>query len=296
MGVDSNSQETGAIAQRLEARETDLGDFTVRRMLPHRLQRGVGPWVFFDHFGPVEFAPGQGIDVRPHPHINLATVTYLFDGEILHRDSLGSVQTISPGAINLMIAGQGIVHSERERPEVRDSRHAAHGLQLWLGLPEADEQTQPAFLHYAADAIPSDDIDGVSVTVMMGNAYGMQSPVKTFADTLYIDARLDAGQRLTLPTAEELAVYIVRGQVRIDDGLTGEHIMLVVRAGSDTVVEAVDDAHIVLIGGAKLGERLIDWNFVSSRRDRIEQAKADWRNGRFPTIPGDDDEFIPLPE
>lgn len=303
MSIQSGGTEQGngkvaqptPIALRIESRETDLGDFSVRRVLPHRSQRKVGPWVFFDHFGPVEFEPGKGIDVRPHPHINLATVTYLFDGEILHRDSLGSEQTISPGAINLMVAGKGIVHSERERPEVRDTRHSVHGLQLWLALPDTDEQMQPAFLHYPVDDIPSTDVDGVQVTVMMGSAYGLQSPVRTFADTLYLEARLTAGQCLALPSAEEMSVYVVGGNVRLGDETVRENTMAVLSADARPVVDAVDDAHIVMIGGAAMGGRFIEWNFVSSRRERIEQAKRDWRDGRFPTVPGDEDEFIPLP-
>ncbi|MDJ0741021.1 MAG: pirin family protein [Gammaproteobacteria bacterium] len=295
-GRGQNRSGTAAVIARIEPRETDLGDFSVRRLLPHRRQRQVGPWVFFDHFGPVDFDPGRGIDVRPHPHINLATVTYLFDGEILHRDSLGSEQTISPGAINLMIAGKGIVHSERERPAVRATRHSAHGLQLWLGLPEASEEIDPEFLHYPADAIPAKAVDGVPVTVMIGSAYGLQSPVRTFADTLFVEAHLTAGQRLDLPEADELALYVVAGRVGVGDDEVAAHSMAVLDPGARTPIRAGVDAHIVLIGGEPIGERFIDWNFVSSRRDRIERAKQDWRDGRFPTVPGDRDEFIPLPD
>lgn len=300
--ADRPDQDTGCeraeevIALRIAPRTTDLGAFSVRRVLPARMQRRVGPWVFFDHFGPVEFDPGKGIDVRPHPHINLATVTYLFDGEILHRDSLGSLQTIEPGAVNLMIAGRGIVHSERERPAVRAARHGLHGLQLWLGLPEVDEQVAPAFLHYPAGDIPSVRVDGVSVTVIMGSAYGLQSPVRTFADTLYVEARLSAGQALATPKAEELAVYVVSGWISIDGDRVDEHVMAVLAPAAHALIEASGDARIVLIGGATLGERFIEWNFVSSRHERIEQAKRDWRQGRFPVVPGDEDEYIPLPD
>lgn len=304
MSIESNRPEqdchsvkaAGTVTLRIEPRETDLGDFSVRRVLPHRAQRKVGPWVFFDHFGPVEFAPGKGIDVRPHPHINLATVTYLFAGEILHRDSLGSEQTITPGAINLMIAGEGIVHSERERPQVRDTHHAMHGLQLWLALPEADEQMPPEFLHYPAADIPSTHVDGVAVTVMMGAAYGLRSPVRTFAETLYVEARFSKGQRLALPDIEETAVYVISGAISIDGETVDAHVMAVLDPGAMRVIEAADDARVVVIGGARMGERFIDWNFVSSRRERIEQARRDWREGRFPTVPGDEDEYIPLPE
>lgn len=286
----------GAIALRISPRTTDLGALSVRRLLPARMQRKVGPWVFFDHFGPVEFDPGKGLDVRPHPHINLATVTYLFDGEILHRDSLGSLQAIEPGAVNLMIAGSGIVHSERERPEVRATRHHLHGLQLWLGLPEADEQLAPAFLHYPAGDIPSIRVGGVDVTVIMGGAYGLRSPVRTFAETLYIEARLPAGQALVTPAAEELAVYVVSGRISIDGDRVDEHVMAVLAPAANALIEASNDARIVLIGGAALGERFIEWNFVSSRRERIEQAKRDWQQGRFPAVPGDENQYIPLPD
>src|SRR5690554_2036522 len=190
-----------AIELLIEPRDTDLGGFSVRRLLPTRQHRMVGPWIFFDHMGPAEFAPGEGINVRPHPHINLATVTYLFEGEILHRDSLGSLQAIRPGDINLMVAGRGIVHSERERPEVTAVPHRLHGLQLWFALPEADEEVEPAFLHYPSADIPRVDVDGVPVRVMMGAAYGVTSSVRTYAGALYVEAHLKPGQKLVLPQA-----------------------------------------------------------------------------------------------
>lgn len=285
----------GPVDLLIQPRDKDLGGFTVRRVLPTRQRQMVGPWIFFDHMGPADFPAGQGIDVRPHPHINLATVTYLFDGEILHRDSLGSLQVIRPGDINLMVAGRGIVHSERERPEVTARPHRLHGLQLWLALPAADEESEPAFTHYAGDAIPALDVDDVPVRVMMGTAYGATSPVQTFADTLYVEARLDAGQRLHVPQAAERAVYVASGALRIGDTAVPEHAMAVLRAGDDLALVAQARSRVAIIGGEPMGRRYIDWNFVSSRPDRILQARADWTARRFPTVPGDDKEWIPLP-
>jgi redox-sensitive bicupin YhaK (pirin superfamily) len=292
----AHQRSDSAVELLLQPRDKDLGGFSVRRVLPAAKRRMVGPWIFFDHMGPADFPPGEGINVRPHPHINLATVTYLFDGEILHRDSLGSLQPIRPGDINLMVAGRGIVHSERERPEVTASAHRLHGLQLWLALPESDEETDPAFLHYPGADIPSGKIDGVPLRVMMGSAYGMTSPVKTFADTLYVEAHLKAGQRLSLPSAPERALYVVSGALRLEGATLPEHSMAILSGASDLVVEAEAESRIALIGGEPLGQRFIDWNFVSSRNERIEQARADWREGRFPKVPGDEEEFIPLPD
>lgn len=292
----AHQRSDSAVELLLQPRDKDLGGFSVRRVLPAAKRRMVGPWIFFDHMGPADFPPGEGINVRPHPHINLATVTYLFDGEILHRDSLGSLQPIRPGDINLMVAGRGIVHSERERPEVTASAHRLHGLQLWLALPESDEETDPAFLHYPGADIPSGKIDGVPLRVMMGSAYGMTSPVKTFADTLYVEAHLKAGQRLSLPSAPERALYVVSGLLRLEGTTLPEHSMAILSGASDLVVEAEAESRIALIGGEPLGQRFIDWNFVSSRKERIEQARADWREGRFPRVPGDEEEFIPLPD
>lgn len=289
-------QGCGAIQLILHPRQQDLGGFYVRRLLPTRQQKKVGPWVFFDHMGPAHFAAGSGINVRPHPHVNLATVTYLFDGEMLHRDSLGSVQVIQPGDINLMVAGSGIVHSERERPEVTAVPHSIHGLQLWLALPEADEEVAPAFHHYPAADIPQTTVDGVPLRVMMGSAYGLQSPVKVFADTLYVEAQLRAGQRLVLPDAEERAVYVASGQLTANGTAITEYALAIFANQPGVVVEAVEDTRLAIIGGEAMTDRYIDWNFVSSRKERIEQAKADWREGRFAKVPGDEVEFIPLPD
>ncbi|MCX7552735.1 pirin family protein [Marinicella sp. S1101] len=284
------------ITRLIEPREKDLGGFSVRRILPVAGQRMIGPWIFFDHMGPADFKAGQGINVRPHPHINLATVTYLFEGEIYHRDSLGSSEPIVPGDINLMVAGKGIVHSERERDFIRNQDHKLDGLQLWLALPQADEEIDPAFYHYDRKAIPGKDIDGVPVRVMMGSAFGLQSPVKTFAETLYIEATLQQGQSLLLPTAAERGLYVAKGSVLIADKVIDSYHMAVLDAVEVTITAQHDNTRIALIGGENIGARFIDWNFVSSRQSRIEQAKDDWREQRFPSVPGDDKEYIPLPE
>lgn len=288
-------QSCEMIEQLIQPRDKDLGGFSVRRVLPARQRKMVGPWIFFDHMGPAEFAPGQGINVRPHPHINLATVTYLFDGEILHRDSLGSCQSIRPGDINLMVAGRGIVHSERERPEVTAVAHRVHGLQLWLALPEEVEETAPAFHHFPSAVIPALTVQGVPVRVMMGSAYGATSPVKVFAATLYVEAHLQAGQSIEIPSAEERAVYVVSGKLNIRGTSIPEHSMTVLSGGEAICLAAAEESRICVIGGEKMGRRHIEWNFVSSRETRIHAAKEDWRAGRFPKVPGDEEEFIPLP-
>lgn len=285
-----------AIELLIEPRDRDLGGFSVRRVLPATQRRMVGPWVFFDHMGPADFAAGEGINVRPHPHINLATVTYLFEGEILHRDSLGSYQPIRPGDVNLMVAGKGITHSERERPEVTETAHRLHGLQLWLALPEADEEMDPAFYHYPDADIPRTEVDGVPIRVIMGSAYGATSPVKVYADTLYVEAHLRAGQRITLPDADERAVYVAEGELTADGTLIHEHTMAVFSNAPSIELTATRDSRIAIIGGEHLGKRYMEWNFVSSRRERIEQAKADWKAQTFPKVPGDEKEFTPLPE
>lgn len=286
----------GAIEVIVEPRDKELGGFTVRRSLPSRQRQMVGPWIFFDHMGPAGFPAGQGIDVRPHPHIGIATVTYLFEGEILHRDSLGSEQPIRPGDINLMVAGRGIVHSERESPEVRDVDHRLHGLQLWLALPAEDEEMAPEFHHYPSAGIPALTVGGVSLRVMMGTAYGATSPVKTFADTLYVEARLRAGQTLELPDAAERAVYVASGSLKARDTEIPEHSLAVFSSRRGVSVEATGDSRIAIIGGEPLGKRCIVWNLVSSRPERVDRAVEDWKAGRFPKVPGDELEFIPFPE
>lgn len=287
---------TDAIALLIPPREKDLGGFTVKRILPFAKHRMVGPWIFFDHMGPAVFEPGKGTNVRPHPHINLATVTYLFEGHIHHRDSLGSDQVITPGAINLMVAGRGIVHSEREPLEGIDTTRQLHGLQLWHALPEADEEIDAAFFHYDAEEIPALTVEGVPVRVMMGSAYGVTSPVKTYAETLYLEARLSAGQALVLPEhVAERALYVVSGRAAVNGTPVEASHMVILNAGATVSVTTDAEAQLALIGGEPFTERHIYWNFVSSRKERIEQAKADWRDGRFPKVPGDEIEFIPLP-
>ena len=286
--------EAKAIKSVLKPRAKDIGEFEVRRALPFLQQRSIGPWIFFDHFGPVEFAPGEGMNVRPHPHINLATVTYLFEGEIFHRDSLGNSLAIEPGGINLMVAGKGITHSERTRDELRASGYRMHGLQLWHALPEADEEIDPAFYHHPAADIPQVDVGGVTVRVMMGSAYGVTSPVKTFSENIYIEAELKAGETLELPTAEERGIYVVKGELDVHGETAAIFSMAVLNDAANTVM-AKTDTRFALIGGSHLGTRHLEWNFASSRKERLEQAKEDWRNGRFPKVVGDEDEFIPLP-
>ncbi len=286
------------VAMLIRAREKDLGGFHVRRVLPVAGRRKVGPWVFFDHMGPADFAPGAGVNVRPHPHINLATVTYLFSGNILHRDSLGTRSVIAPGDINLMVAGRGIVHSEREEDEALTLARHLDGLQLWLALPEADEETDPAFYHYPAQDIPAFNDNGVAVRVMMGQAYGLKSPVRTYADTLYAEGRMKYGRRLQVPmSVPERAVYVCSGELGVEGLRLQPYQMAVLEPGAHVRLEALSpDVHFVMIGGEVLSERHIYWNFVSSRSERIEQARADWKAGRFPKVPGDEVEFIPLPD
>ena len=285
-----------AIELVIQPKTRDLGDFSVRRALPAAKQAMIGPWLFFDHFGPATFTPGQGINVRPHPHINIATVTYLFEGEILHRDSLGFEQAIIPGDINLMVAGSGITHSERERPEVNASEHSLHGLQLWMALPEEFEETPAKFIHYPGAHIPSAQVNGASVRVMMGSAFGLTSPVLTYAPTLYVEATLSAGQSLALPQEQQRAVYVVNGQVKIGDAMISCHEMAVISEADNVVIQAHSDCRIAIIGGDKMAPRHMFWNFASSRPERIEQAKNDWQQGKFAKVVGDEIEFIPLPD
>lgn len=279
-------------------RSRDLGEgFMVRRILPYAKRRHVGPFVFFDHMGPADFAPGHGLDVRPHPHIGLATVTYLFEGEIMHRDSLGVVQPIRPGDVNWMVAGRGIVHSERTRDELRRSGAALHGIQSWLALPQAHEETAPDFRHHPAASLPEIERPGARMRLIAGAAFGAVSPVHTFAPMFYLDVILDDEAVLPLPEDyEERAVYVAIGMVMLDGERYEAGSMLVLKPDSHPQIVAQGPARLMLLGGAPLdGERHLWWNFVSSSKERIEQAKADWRAGRFAMVPGDP-EFIPLPE
>ncbi len=284
------------ITQILQPHEKDLGGgFRVRRLLPAATQRAIGPFIFFDHMGPVTVRPNDNFDVRPHPHIGLATVTYLFDGAMQHRDSLGSVQRIEPGAINLMTAGSGIVHSERRPADLTDRDYRLHGLQLWVALPEADEECAPAFSHTPAAALPVFNGTGFSARVLIGAAFGLQSPVATFSETLYVDIQAQPGASIELTHfAHEMALYCIDNTVEIDGVAVPPLHMAVLDTAQPARVTAPTGARCVLIGGASLGYRHLYWNFVSSRRERIEQAKADWRAQAFAKVPGEH-EFIPLP-
>jgi len=286
------------LAAVIDARPRDLGGFTVGRVLPSPARKLIGPFIFFDHMGPAAFPPGRGIDVRPHPHIGLATVTYLFEGEIVHRDSLGSHQPIRPGDVNWMTAGRGITHSERTAAELRQAGARLDGLQLWVALPLAHEETDPEFHHHPARDLPVAVIAGTRVRVLAGSAFGQTSPVRTFSPLFYVDAALPAGSELPLPGEhEERAAYVVSGRVECGNERAERGRMLVFTPGARATLRAVSDARVALIGGAPIdGERHIFWNFVSSSQARIEQAKRDWREGRFAKVPGDEREFIPLPQ
>jgi len=275
----------------------DLGAFTVRRVLPAHGRQTVGPFIFFDHFGPVALPPGEGMDVRPHPHIGLATVTFLFAGTILHRDSLGSVQRIAPGDVNWMTAGRGIVHSERSAPADRAAGMTLHGLQTWVALPRALEDTAPSFTHVPGAKLPRFDVDGASVIVAAGHAFGREAPTPTHSDTLYAAVELPAGASIAVPADhEERAVYAVEGDIDVDGIAVPEANMAVVGAPGPFVVHARTAAKVMLVGGARLdGERFIWWNFVASSRERIDAAKATWQAQGFGQVPGDT-EFIPLPD
>lgn len=278
-------------------RESDIGGgFFVRRLLPMAQLRAIGPFIFFDHLGPATFAPGTGIDVKPHPHIGLATITYLLDGEILHRDNLGCVQPIQPGAINWMTAGRGIAHSERTPPQLRSQAHTLHALQLWVALPAADEACEPAFCHYPAELFPRQEIQGASMRVLIGSACGTTSPVQTFSPTLYLEVALKAGASFQLPNdVEERGVYVVSGGVRVGRTKIAAHTLTVFETGRAIELVATEECRLVVIGGQPLGKRIVWWNLAATRRELIEGAKADWREGRFAPIAGET-EFAPLPE
>ena len=278
----------------------DLGDgFQVRRALPSAKRRMVGPFIFFDQMGPTTLQAGHGLDVRPHPHIGLATVTYLLQGEIVHRDSLDSVQTIRPGEINWMTAGRGIAHSERTGPTQRAAGSQLFGLQIWIALPTAKEETDPGFSHHKAESLPAFDGDGQTVRLIAGSLFGRESPVPTFSDMVYADIVLSAGARFQVPAEHvERAAYIVSGTAEVvgQDGRFEPTQLVVFKPGAAIVLRAVDDTRLMLIGGEPFPEkRYIYWNFVSSSQDRIEQAKRDWRESRFAPVPGET-EFIPLPD
>jgi redox-sensitive bicupin YhaK (pirin superfamily) len=286
----------GAIATRVGGKVHDLGGFTVRRVLPSIACRSVGPFVFLDHIGPGTFEPGKGIDVRPHPHIGLATVTYLFEGALGHRDTLGSEQVIRPGDVNWMTAGRGIAHSERTPAPERAAGHGIHGLQFWVGLPEEAEDTDPGFHHHPAATLPAWEQDGVALRLMAGEAFGRRAPVKVYSPMFYVDAQMPAGARLSVdaPHAER-GVLVLSGAVRISGEALPAGELAVLAPGVEVSIDADADSRLVLFGGAPLGPRHMWWNFVSSSRERIERAKQDWRDQRFGAIAGET-EFISLPD
>src|SRR5688572_1521093 len=276
----------------------DLGGFKVHRTLPHRERTTIGPFIFFDQMGPATLPPGGGIDVRPHPHINLATVTYLFAGAIDHRDSLGTFARIEPGAVNLMTAGRGITHSERSPAELRPAGPKLSGIQTWLALPSSKEEVDPAFEHVAKDRLPLVEATGGEARVVMGTLWGKASPVTCHSETIYADIALDGGGSMPVDAgADERAVYLAEGEASLD-GLNLERgVLYVLRPGVAATLRSARGAHVMLCGGAPLdGPRHVWWNFVSSRRERIRQAREDWRAGRFALPPDDNEEFIPLPE
>ena len=284
-----------AILQVIDARERDLGGFVVRRVLPHESRQMVGPFIFFDHLGPTQFAPDTGIDVRPHPHIALATVTYLFSGALEHRDSLGTVRVIRPGDVNWMTAGRGIAHSERTPKPERAAGDAVHGIQSWVALPDGLEEVAPAFAHYAKAALPQPSAEGVSLSVIAGQAYGMSSPVATLWPTLYVDACMSHGSRLQVPDHPERAVYVAEGEIAIAGTRLHAGQLAILTPRSAPSVEAAATSRIMLLGGDPFPTpRYIWWNFVASSRERIEAAKERWRTRQFDPVPGES-EFIPLP-
>ena len=286
-----------AIAQVVPARRRDLGGFEVRRILPVGGRRMVGPFIFLDHMGPVDFPAGQGIDVRPHPHVCLATVTYLFEGEIEHRDSLGVVQTIRPGEVNWMTAGRGIVHSERTGAALRAAGHRLHGLQSWVAMPLDDEEVEPSFHHFSLAQLPLRESDGVRLRLMAGEAFGLRAPVKVYSRMFYADAVMAQDATLALPADHaQRAAYVVEGRIEIEGGAYAAGNLLVFAEGEAVTLRAVAPARVALLGGAPLeSRRHIWWNFVASSQERIERAKRDWAEGKFPAVPGET-EFIPLPE
>lgn len=285
------------IALVIEGRLHPVGSIEVARLLPVRERRAVGPFVFLDHMGPVAIPPGAGFDVKPHPHIGLSTVTYLFEGEAFHRDSIGSAQAIRPGDVNLMTAGKGVVHSERSEPAWREQGGALHGLQLWLGLPIANEEDEPTFEHHPRASFPEIEREGARARVVLGSALGERSPIEHPSKPWLVDVALDAGASfLVESTSEERAVYVIEGEVAVRGRSFGPRRLLVGAPQAAIAVTARRPSRIVLLGGLPLdGKRFMDWNFVSSSRERIEAAKAMWRAQTFPRVPGDDREYVPLP-
>jgi len=281
----------------IDSRQRDLGGFVVRRVLPAGVRQMVGPFIFFDHIGPTRFARGCGIDVRPHPHISLATVTYLFSGSLEHRDSLGTVQEIRPGDVNWMSAGRGIAHSERTPPAARAAGgHDVHGIQSWVALPDGHEDGEPTFVHYSASTLPSRAGDGIDLTIIAGEAFGLRSPVVTLWPTLYVHAQVARGAALEVPADHgERAVYVVQGELAIGETTLTEGQLVVLEPGTNVTVRALTPARAMLLGGEHFpAPRFIWWNFVASSQERIERAKERWERRQFPEVPGET-EFIPLP-
>lgn len=286
------------IIQTLQAHAKDLGDgFEVRRLLPAAVRRTIGPFIFFDHMGPVRFAPGQVIDVRPHPHIGLATVTYLFEGALMHRDSLGCVQRIAPGDVNWMTAGHGIVHSERSPDDERNTARGLHGIQIWIGLPQADEGTGPSFAHHPKATLPVVALPAAELRLIAGAGWGLRAPVKTFSPMFYAAVEAQGAARFDLPLEyAERAIYVVDGAVTAGGTAVAPHTVAVFAKDVPVRIETAGAARIMAFGGAPLdGERHVSWNFVASRRELIDEARTRWREQRFPPVPGET-EFIPLPE
>ena len=276
----------------------DIGAFEVRRSLPNKARTMVGPFIFVDQFGPAHFDIGKGMDVRPHPHINLATVTYLFEGAIDHRDSLGTYATIRPGACNLMTAGRGIVHSERTPSAERATGSAISGMQTWLALPDGKEEVDPAFEHVAKDELPLVEDNGVSARIIMGSLWGATSPITQHSATIYADILMNAGATIPIDAeADERAVLVALGDASLDGEALDRHSLYILKPGQPMLLRATSDARVMLLGGEAFATpRHVWWNFVSSSRDRINQAKHDWKEGRFPLVPGDSEEYIPIPE
>jgi redox-sensitive bicupin YhaK (pirin superfamily) len=293
-----DARAADAIETVIVPRARDIGGFEVRRALPSAQRQMVGPFIFFDQMGPVLMKSGQGIDVRPHPHIGLATVTWLFDGLMFHRDSLGSEQPIAPGELNWMTAGRGIVHSERTPAAELARERKVFGIQSWVALPKAHEQTAPGFEHIDVSKLPLIQDRGISVRIVAGSLYGLTSPVKTHSDLFYADATLNAGAVLPLPAGhEERGIYVAAGEIEIAGSVFAENRLLVFRPGDAIAVRALKPSRLMLLGGEPMdGPRYIWWNFVSSSRERIEAAKNDWKEARFDIVPGDEKDFIPLPE
>jgi redox-sensitive bicupin YhaK (pirin superfamily) len=287
----------GPVIQTITPVTHDLGDFKVNRTLPSRPRTMVGPFIFVDEFGPARLPAGRGMDVRPHPHINLATVTYLFEGAIEHRDSIGSHAVIEPGAINLMTAGSGIVHSERSPQHLRPTGPSLYGMQTWLALPDGREDVEPAFDHVPADLLPVIEDAGVHARVLMGTLWGRTAAIRSDSPTIYADMELSGGSIPIEPEADERAIMLVGGEAELDGQRLELFTLYILRPGHQARLSSSSGGRIMLMGGQAFATpRHVFWNFVSSSRDRINQAKEDWKAQRFPLIPGDDEEFIPLPE